>query len=381
MEAATNGTQTHGEIRFTRPTTDTLCVQLAGKWSIHAELPSTAETVAQLGRVQRLTFDTQELSGWDSGLLTFLLKLEALCTQHRITVDHAGLPQGVQRLLHLATAVPERAGARREEARESIVVRLGKWGLTALDGATAMLAFLGQTAQACGKLLCGRASFRRADFVLILQDCGIRALPIVSLISFLVGLILAFVGAVQLRQFGAQIYVANLVALAMVREMAAIMTGIIMAGRTGAAFAAQLGTMTVNQEIDALSTMGISPMEFLVLPRMLALVCMVPLLCVYADLVGILGGAVIGIGMLNLGTEQYYQQTVSSLTLTHVVVGLIKGGIFGVLVALAGCMRGMQSGRSASAVGAAATSAVVTAIVWIIVCDAVATVICDVLGV
>jgi phospholipid/cholesterol/gamma-HCH transport system permease protein len=244
-----------------------------------------------------------------------------------------------------------------------------------------MLAFLGQTAQACGKLLCGRASFRRADFVLILQDCGIRALPIVSLISFLVGLILAFVGAVQLRQFGAQIYVANLVALAMVREMAAIMTGIIMAGRTGAAFAAQLGTMTVNQEIDALSTMGISPMEFLVLPRMLALVCMVPLLCVYADLVGILGGAVIGIGMLNLGTEQYYQQTVSSLTLTHVVVGLIKGGIFGVLVALAGCMRGMQSGRSASAVGAAATSAVVTAIVWIIVCDAVATVICDVLGV
>jgi phospholipid/cholesterol/gamma-HCH transport system permease protein len=139
--------------------------------------------------------------------------------------------------------------------------------------------------------------------------------------------------------------------------------------------------MTVNQEIDALSTMGISPMEFLVLPRMLALVCMVPLLCIYADIVGILGGAVIGIGMLNLGAEQYYQQTVSALTLTHVVIGLIKGGVFGVLVALAGCMRGMQSGRSASAVGAAATSAVVTAIVWIIVCDAVATVICDVLGV
>ena len=384
METATDGMQAHCEMRFTRPTTDTLCVQLAGRWSIHAELPSTAEVEAQLGgtpRAQRLTFDTQELTGWDSGLLTFLLKLDALCTQRRIAVDHAGLPQGVQRLLQLATAVPERAGARRGEARESILVRLGKWGISALDGATAMLVFLGQTAQACGKLLRGRASFRRADFVLILQDCGAQALPIVSLISFLVGLILAFVGAVQLRQFGAQIYVANLVALAMVREMAAIMTGIIMAGRTGAAFAAQLGTMTVNQEIDALSTMGISPMEFLVLPRMLALVCMVPLLCVYADLVGILGGAVIGIGMLNLGPEQYYQQTVSALTLTHIVIGLVKGGVFGVLVALAGCMRGMQSGRSASAVGAAATSAVVTAIVWIIVCDAVATVICDVLGV
>ncbi|HEY5870702.1 MAG TPA: ABC transporter permease [Candidatus Tectomicrobia bacterium] len=384
MKAATNGTQAHCEIRFTRPTTDTLCVQLVGKWSIHVELPSTAEVEAQLGgtpRAQRLMFDTQELTGWDSGLLTFLLKLDALGAQSRIAVDHAGLPQGVQRLLQLATAVPERAGARRGEARESVVVRLGKWALAALDGATEMLAFLGQMAQACGKLLRGRASFRRADFVLILQDCGAQALPIVSLISFLVGLILAFVGAVQLRQFGAQIYVANLVALAMVREMAAIMTGIIMAGRTGAAFAAQLGTMTVNQEIDALSTMGISPMEFLVLPRMLALVCMVPLLCIYADIVGILGGAVIGIGMLNLGPEQYYQQTVSALTLTHVVIGLIKGGVFGVLVALAGCMRGMQSGRSASAVGAAATSAVVTAIVWIIVCDAVATVICDVLGV
>ncbi len=384
MEAATNGIQAHCEIRFTRPTPDTLCVHLAGKWSIHAALPSTAEVEAQLGaapRAPRLMFDTQELTGWDSGLLTFLLKLDALCTQSRIAVDHAGLPQGVQRLLQLATAVPERAGARREAARESIVVRMGKEALAVLDATIEMLAFLGQTALACGKLLRGQASFRRADFILIVQECGVQALPIVSLISFLVGLILAFVGAMQLRQFGAQIYVANLVGLGMVREMGAMMTGIIMAGRTGAAFAAQLGTMTVNQEIDALSTMGISPMEFLVLPRMLALVLMVPLLCIYADVVGILGGALIGVGMLNLSLEQYYQQTVSVLTLTHVVVGLIKGGVFGVLVALAGCMRGMQSGRSASAVGAAATSAVVTAIVWIIVCDAGLTVIYDVLGV
>jgi phospholipid/cholesterol/gamma-HCH transport system permease protein len=371
-------------MHFTRPTTDTLCVQLAGRWTIHAELPSTAAAEAQLGgapRAQRLTFDTQELTGWDSGLLTFLLKLDALCSQSRIAVDHAGLPQGVQRLLQLATAVPERAGARREAARESLVVRIGKGALTALDATIEMLAFLGQTALACGKLLHGQASFRRADFILIVQECGVQALPIVSLISFLVGLILAFVGAMQLRQFGAQIYVANLVGLGMVREMGAMMTGIIMAGRTGAAFAAQLGTMTVNQEINALSTMGISPMEFLVLPRILALVLMVPLLCIYADIVGILGGALIGVGMLNLSAEQYYQQTVSVLTLTHVVVGLIKGGVFGVLVALAGCMRGMQSGRSASAVGAAATSAVVTAIVWIIVCDAALTVIYDVLGV
>jgi len=213
-----------------------------------------------------------------------------------------------------------------------------------------------------------------------MQECGAQALPIVSLISFLVGLILAFVGAIQLRPFGAQIYVANLVGLGMAREMGALMTGIIMAGRTGAAFAAQLGTMTVNQEIDALTTLGLRPMEFLVVPRMLALVLMMPLLCLYADLVGILGGAVVGVGMLNLGTVQYYQQTLYILQLRDFVLGLIKGAVFGILVALAGCLRGMQSGRSASAVGAAATSAVVTGIVWIIIFDALLTVIYDVLG-
>ncbi|HSX81679.1 MAG TPA: ABC transporter permease, partial [Candidatus Saccharimonadia bacterium] len=201
------------------------------------------------------------------------------------------------------------------------------------------------------------------------------------LISFLVGLILAFMGANQLRQFGAQIYVANLVGLSMAREMGAMMTGIIMAGRTGAAFAAQLGTMVVNQEIDALITLGLKPVEFLVVPRMLALMLMVPLLCIYADLVGILGGAVVGVGMLHLGAAQYYQQTLSALHLLDFVVGLIKGTVFGILIALAGCLRGMPCGRSASAVGAAATSAVVTGIVWIIVSDAVLTVMYDILGI
>jgi phospholipid/cholesterol/gamma-HCH transport system permease protein len=227
----------------------------------------------------------------------------------------------------------------------------------------------------------GRARLRAVDLWLIVQASGAQALPIVSLISFLVGLILAFVGATQLRPFGAQIYVANLVGLAMSREMGAMMTGIIMAGRTGAAFAAQLGTMVVNQEIDALITMGLNPVEFLVVPRMLALTLMVPLLCIYADLVGILGGAVVGVTMLHLGAAQYYQQTLSALQLLDFVAGLIKGTVFGILVALAGCLRGMQCGRSASAVGAAATSAVVTGIVWIIVSDAVLTVIYNVLGI
>jgi len=196
-----------------------------------------------------------------------------------------------------------------------------------------------------------------------------------------VGLILAFVGAVQLMMFGAQIFVADLVGIAMLRVMGAIMVGIIMAGRTGAAFAAQLGTMQVNEEIDALRTLGISPMEFLVLPRMIALIIMMPLLCVYADLMGILGGMIVGVGMLDISMVQYYQQTRAALNLNHFWIGLFQAGVFGVLVALAGCLRGIQCGRSASAVGDAATSAVVTGIVSIVVATAIITVICNVLGI
>jgi phospholipid/cholesterol/gamma-HCH transport system permease protein len=190
-----------------------------------------------------------------------------------------------------------------------------------------------------------------------------------------VGTILAFMGSVQLQQFGAQIYVADLVGLAMVLELGAMMTAIIMAGRTGAAFAAQLGTMRVNQEIDALTTLGISPMEFLVVPRLLALVLMVPLLTVYADLMGILGGAVISAGMLDISYEAYFGRAQAALSLTAFAQGLVKSAVYGVLVALSGCLRGMQSGRSAAAVGAAATSAVVTGIVCIIVASALLTVI------
>jgi phospholipid/cholesterol/gamma-HCH transport system permease protein len=244
-----------------------------------------------------------------------------------------------------------------------------------------MLTFLGEATLTLLKFLIGKARFRRSDLALILQQTGSQALGIVSLISFLVGLILAFMGAVQLRQFGAQIFVADLVGLGMAREMAPIMTGIIMAGRTGAAYAAQLGTMQVNEEVDALTTMGISAMEFLVLPRILALVLMMPLLCVYADLLGILGGVVVGTGMLDLTLTEYFNETVKAVGLLDFGIGIFKGGVFGVLVALAGCLRGIQCGRSAQAVGAAATSAVVMGIVLIIVADGVFSVITNALGI
>jgi phospholipid/cholesterol/gamma-HCH transport system permease protein len=244
-----------------------------------------------------------------------------------------------------------------------------------------MLEFIGASTMAMVRFFLGKAQFRRSDLGLIIQDCGAQALPIVSLISLLVGLILAFVGAVQLKLFGAQIYVADMVGIAMVREMGAMMTGIIMAGRTGAAFAAQLGTMQVNEEIDALTTMGISPMEFLVLPRMLALILMMPLLCLYANLMGMLGGVIVGIGMLDIAPMQYFVETRASVNLANINIGLFKSVVYGVLIALAGCLRGMQCGRSAQAVGDAATSAVVTSIVFIIVSDGLMAVICNALGI
>src|SRR5581483_2756797 len=228
------------------------------------------------------------------------------------------------------------------------------------------LAFLGEVGVAARQFLRGRARFRQSDFLLILQECGADALGIVTLIAFLVGTILAFMGAVQLRRFGASIYVADMVAIGVVREMGAMMTAIIMAGRTGAAFAAQLGTMKVTQEIDALTTIGISPMEFLVLPRLIALTLMMPLLTVYADLVAMVGGASIGTLMLHLPMITYYQETLHALTLTQLFGGLFKATAYGVLIALAGCLRGFQCGQSSSAVGDAATAAVVTSIVLVV---------------
>ncbi len=366
-----------------RPAPQTLLIRLEGDW--HAgNLPlSVAEVSAELadGPVLSLAFDVVSLREWDSGLLTFILGISKLCAARGIEFNSGQLPQGVKRLLLLALASPPRSDEHDGEARPSFLIRIADHALSACHTAIDMAAFLGEATSAFGRLLTGQARFRRRDLLLIIQECSSQALPIVSLISLLVGLILAFVGAVQLVMFGAQIYVASLVGIAIVRVMGAIMTGIIMAGRTGSAFAARLGTMQVNEEIDALTTLGVSPVEFLVLPRILALVLMMPLLCLYADFMGILGGLVVGVFMLDLNVMEYLNMTQKAVRLQDFWIGLFHSAVFGVLVALAGCLRGMQCGRSASAVGNATTSAVVTGIVSIIVATAVITVICNVLGI
>jgi phospholipid/cholesterol/gamma-HCH transport system permease protein len=360
-----------------------LLVRLGGSWTLQSRLPSPLDVLreARARGARRLRFDASRLQAWDSGLLSFLLRLREAGEQERVEAEPAGLPEGVTRLLALATAVPERRGARRGEQRLPLLARLGNAAAEAGSGARDMLEFLGQMTISFGRFVTGRARYRRVDLWITIQECGAAALPIVTLISLLVGMILAFVGAVQLEQFGAGIFVANLVGLAMAREMGAMMTAIIMAGRTGAAFAAQIGTMRVNEEIDALTTAGIPPQDFLVLPRMLALMLMMPLLTIYANVLGILGGAIVGVGMLDLSASLYWDQTVESVSLTDFGVGLVKSSVFGVLVAVSGCLRGIQCGTSSAAVGLAATSAVVTGIVAIIVSDAFFTLIFQVLGI
>ena len=371
------------ELEYARGADGTLLVALGGDWKLARGLPAPEGVIGEIEKSpqpRKVTFDTGVLAGWDSGLLTFLLAVVSRCAQLGVEVDRHGLPEGVRRLLALATAVPARPGRRSSEP-QPVLARVGDAALAWWVGCGETLAFIGDAFLSLLRLIAGKARFRRSDFLLALQDCGARSLPIVALINLLVGLILAFVGAVQLRRFGAQVYVADLVGVGMLRDIAPIMTGIIVTGRTGASFAAQLGTMEANEEIDALRTLGIPPMDFLVLPRLLALSLMLPLLCLYADLLGIVGGLVVAGSMLDISPVQYLLETRHAVHLNDLLLGLFMSAVFGVLVALAGCMRGIRSGRSASAVGEATTSAVVTGIVSIVVATAIITAVSYVLGI
>lgn len=364
---------------------DGLVVTLAGDWDIHSGIASIAEVEIQLTAAAapgRIAYVADEIGSWDSALLTMLLRISEAARAQEVPEDRAGLPEGVRGMLELAEAVPEKGDTKTHEKKHVLFVT--QVGLTTIDvthSLTGMLDFVGEVTIALGKWVTGRASYRKADLWLAVQQAGVEAMPIVALVSFLMGVILAFVGAIQLQQFGASIYVADLVGIAMVRDVSALMTGIVMAGRSGAAYAAEIGSMQVNEEVDALTTSGVSPIEFLVLPRVIALVCMMPLLTIYSDFVSILGGMFVGVTMLDQSFAAYALQTEGAVTLTHVIGGLVKGTTYGAIVAMAGCLRGLQSGRSSLAVGAAATSAVVTAIVLIIAAAGIFSVLSYVLGI
>ncbi len=361
-----------------------LLVRLGGTWTLEDGMPDLGpvrQALSDTPPPKAVGFDMGELDHWDSGVLAFVAKVEDLAQEHQVEVDRGGLPEPVQRLLTIAQAVPEKQGARAPEQVDSWLARLGLGAMHAWSQAVSAVTFLGEATLALGRMLTGRARFRWKDFGVVVQEAGVEALPIVTLINFLVGMIIAFVGAVQLQKFGASIYVADLVTIATARELGCLMTAVIMAGRTGSGFAAQLGTMQVNQEIEALETMGLPPMEFLVLPRLLALTLMMPLLCIYADVVAWFGGAFVAVAMLDLNPTLFWQESSRAVALTDIGLGISKSLVFGVIIAISGCMQGIHAGKNAAAVGQAATSAVVLSIVWIVVADGVFAVLCNVLGI
>jgi phospholipid/cholesterol/gamma-HCH transport system permease protein len=265
--------------------------------------------------------------------------------------------------------------------QESFLEEVGKKVLQVNASLAMWLDFIGDVVISCGRLVKGKSHFRRNDFMLLVQRCGVETLPLVSLISLLVGMILAFVGSIQLKMFGAQIFISDIVGIAMVRVLSAVMTGIIVSGRIGASFAAELGMMQTNEEVDALQTLGLSPTEFLVVPRVIAVVIMMPLLTIYADFMGVLGGFLISVGMLGLNPIEYLNHTQAAVKLSNLWIGLIHSVVFGVIIAFAGCLRGMRCERDSTGVGVATTSAVVTGITGIVIATAIITFMCQLLGV
>jgi phospholipid/cholesterol/gamma-HCH transport system permease protein len=352
---------------------------VGGDWQL-GDAPDAADLCAIIPTITtKLDISTAELGQWDSSLAIALLQIINWCKTNNILLDTHATPEGLQQLLHLATDVPAYENAKNTESiplSKTIRKKLISIG----QEVNLTLTFIGEITLSMLRWVRGSAKTRRSDILYFVQQAGPAALGIVTLISLLVGMILAYLGSVQLRQLGAQVYVADLVSLGMVREMGALMTAIIMAGRTGAAYAAQLGTMQVNDEIDALKIMGISSMEFLVLPRLIALIFVMPLLCIYADIIGMAGGALIAANM-DVSFTQYILQTQSAVDWLDIWTGIFKSLFFGILIAIAGCQAGLNCGRDSNAVGMAATNAVVRAIVYLVVADAAFNILYDKLGI
>jgi phospholipid/cholesterol/gamma-HCH transport system permease protein len=377
---ASTGTGDHRPGWTTRPDGADTVVALSRDWTTRDAGDRTGAAAEVLGRTGRggLRFDASGLGRWDSSLLVFLAALRALAGQKRIRFDDAGLPEAARRLLALLPGLaPETAPAR---VPPPLAERLGRWLMDLAAEGIAITQLVGDQLVLVGAALYRKARMRGIDLVGCMYDAGISALPMVGLVNLLVGGILAFVGAVQLRRFGADIYVANLVGVAEIREMAAVMTAIVVSGRTGGAYAAEIAAMKGSEEIDALRVIGLPVQEYLILPRTLALALMMPLLYVYAAALGIFGGWMAAVLTLNLSSEAFVAQTISAVSVHEVLFGLSKSFAFGALIAIASCRIGLKAGRSAADVGHAATRAVVVGIVGVIALDALFSVCANALG-
>ena len=362
-----------------------LKIRLSGDWTRDIDFPESIDAELNQAiedkKAHSVYLDMSSVIAWDSALLTVIISLKELCRQRQLDFDASSLPEEMTRLISLLDNTPKRNVPDHERLDASFLHNVGTNVLAAVREVGDVIAFLNSATLAFISVLRGKASYRASDTWIIMQQTGAEALPIVSLLNFLVGAILGYIGAMQLEKFGAEIFIGDMVGVAMTREIAAIITAIIMAGRSGAAFAAQLGTMKVNEEIDALRSMGLSPMEFLVLPRMIGMMLMMPLLAIYANFMGVFGGALVAYAALDITLEQYLDVVIESVGLNDVFVGFTMAIVFGAIVAVVGCQKGMSCGKSAEAVGASTTSAVVTSTVIIFVSAAILTVFYGVLGI
>ena len=365
-----------------RRTADRNVFALAGDWIAQSghipEFPANDLTGGADNRT--VGFDTVALGRWDSGLIEFLWDAKRAAATAGVAIDASSLPASARKLLGLLPdKLPETSPPPHRGFRP--LYWFGGKILSTLTETAVLSELLGVTAKGAALGLVARARVRAVDLLANIRDAGPEALTIVGVVNFLVGAILAFVGAVQLRKFAADIFVADLVGLAVVREMAAVMTAIIMAGRTGGAYAARIATMRGNEELDALEVVGIPVSDYIILPSVLALAITMPLLYLYGALLGMFGGLVVALAMLNVTTLGYLNQTIEAVTLDQFVFGFVKTFAFAVMIGLTSCRIGLLAGRSAADVGIAATRAVVVGIVGVIVMDAIFAVIATAIGV
>ncbi len=333
-----------------------------------------------LKNIEKVMFDAKDLQKWDSSLVAVLFRLALVCQKNNITIDWSETPENLKQLVELALKV-DRKPTVAKDIKIPFFEAVGEWGIEKFATLKKVAYFLADIWGSVKRFIAGTAVMRKIDFDFALEDCGYKAVGIVSLVSFMVGLILAFVGAIQLKMFGAEIYIASLVTIGMIRIMGAIMAGIIMAGRTGASYAATIGTMQVNEEVDALKTLGFNVSDFLILPRLLSLVLVMPFLTMLADIMGIIGGGTVAIFMLDIAPQQYVNFSVEAFGLNNFLVGLFHGLVYGVIISASGCYYGISCGRNADSVGLATTKAVVSSIVIMIVATGIITWVCQVMGI
>ena len=327
-----------------------------------------------------LTVEASGVNYCDGAGLGLLVEARRVASHAGAQCEVLGLQAETQRLLNQFSPAEMDRGAVAPPPNPSAIEQFGRDSVAVLSDARALVSFVGEILAAFVNAARHPRRVRWHDALVAAETAGVDALPIVALVGFIIGLVMAFQSAMPMRQFGIEIYVANLVALAMLRELGPLLTAIVLAGRSGSAFAAELGTMKINEELDALSTMGLDPVRFLVVTRVLAATLAAPLLTLFADLVGLAGGAIV-LMSLKYPFVTYYNQVVTAITLVDLLGGILKATVFGFLVSGVGCLRGLLTRSGASAVGSSTTSAVVSGIVLIALADAVFSVTYYILGI